>query len=84
MTPSEHKTWNWLYWGFKGHLFPDESSVDIMKEVADSYFKRAWGNHEFGQRTEKFEDVYNERFGSDPKRLGERLPDHQRRSLRGQ
>lgn len=88
MTPSEHKLWHWMQWGVKGKLFDDAFDVDTMKLTYDSYFKRMWGNHEFMQvgseHDTNFEDAYNERFGTDPSKLAERLPDHQRRSLRSE
>ena len=46
-----------MFYKTKGHL---NTSKETIEGMFDSYFKRAWGNHEWGTeyRTEGFEEAY--------------------------
>ena len=46
----------WVFYITKGHLV----DIDVMTECYDSYFKRAWGNHENEQSAAGFENCYEE------------------------
>ena len=46
-----------MFYKTKGHL---NTSKETIEGMFDSYFKRAWGNHEWGAeyRTEGFEEAW--------------------------
>jgi hypothetical protein len=46
----------WVFYITKGHLV----DIDVMTECYDSYFKRAWGNHENEVSAAGFENCYEE------------------------
>ena len=61
MLISELKRVNEMFYGIKGHLFPESYTAKEMRSVYESYFKRAWGNDEFYVHIENFEEVWKNR-----------------------
>ena len=61
MDLKELKQVNQMFYAVKGHLFPESYSVEEMRSVYNSYFKRMWGNNEFYLHVEDFEAVWNNR-----------------------
>ena len=62
MNLDEHKKVNEMFYAVKGHLFPEQYSANEMRTVYDSYFKRMWGNNEYCNHIENFEDVWSTRI----------------------
>lgn len=50
-----------MFYAVKGHLFPVEYSLQEMRSVYDSYFKRMWGNHEYCTHVHDFDAVWDKR-----------------------
>lgn len=44
-----------MFYRTKGHL---NASRDTIEGMFDSYFKRAWGNHEWVTHSEGFEEAW--------------------------
>ena len=64
MMNSELKFANELHYAEKGQLINIDASDEEINKIADSYFKRLWGNHErLVNCKDDFEKVWKERNG---------------------
>lgn len=53
---------NRMFFYVKGHLIPDEYTLEDVRSMYDSYFKRLWGNCEVADYCyDEFETLWKER-----------------------
>jgi len=64
MTAIERKEANRLFWIVKGHLIPNSWPDTEITIIADSYFRRIWGNHEACYSEEGFESAWQSKVDS--------------------
>jgi|14BtaG_2_1085337.scaffolds.fasta_scaffold21991_2 hypothetical protein len=53
---------NRMFFYVKGHLIPDEYTLEDVQRMYDSYFKRLWGNNERAEYCcDEFEALWEKR-----------------------